>query len=55
MASLRLPWSAPSLSLQLAKIETTPCDPLPSQIFSKELNATIMMMLEKVKKNIFFF
>jgi serine/threonine protein kinase len=47
-AALRLPWSAPSISLLLAKIETTPCDPLPPQVYSKEFNGLVMMLLERV-------
>jgi serine/threonine protein kinase len=53
MAALRLPWSAPSISLLLNKIMTTPCEPLPPQVFSKELNGVVMMLLQKVSKYCF--
>jgi serine/threonine protein kinase len=54
MAALRLPWTAPSISLLLAKIESTACDPLPVQVFSKELNSVIMLLLERVSIVLFF-
>jgi serine/threonine protein kinase len=48
MAALRLPWSAASISLLLDKIEKNPCDPLPHQVYSKEFNNLVMMLLQRV-------
>jgi NIMA (never in mitosis gene a)-related kinase len=50
MAALRLPWSAPNISQLLNKIMTVACEPLPGQIFSKELNGVVMMLLQNVRK-----